>query len=160
MKLIFFIPILLFITPLNAIPCHNSELGSAIERSSSYKFIVNYLGKETSCKYLPDDKIQELIYLFPKDGKIEATFNSEIEYGYFGMTVPNISFTIAMILLKNESLAYFGGQDCGIDWYKYKIENYSNGSFDRVWEGDVCNCKARMHYENNILNGIIFHAVC
>ncbi len=133
-----------------------------VESGVFYRELVSKLGNPQSCRKSIDDQNMSLSYTFRSDARLDAHFDSSIEYSEQRMQLPGLTSDSALALLKAAEKDLYGANGCGIQWKRSKRETDDQhpGSSQVVYKGKTCNCQARVVYDHNAIVAVLLQSAC
>jgi hypothetical protein len=163
-------------TQASAAECsHSSEAGVPQSRQSEvreflkrvesgpfFRELVHRLGKPEACESGVDEGGIRVSYTFHENGNLQARINSGLELSEQRIELRHIDTKTALALLKDAEKYLYGRDGCGIAWNHPTEESVDPraGSHEVTFQGEVCNCKARVLYVHNAVVGLVLRSAC
>jgi hypothetical protein len=138
------------------------EFQESVEAGPIYKELLLRLGEPEHCGAKVTGENVALSYAFPKGARLDASFNSSIEFSEQHAQFRGLDREKAFALLRQSERDSFGDDGCGIDWNRPETESKTghSGSQAEVFRGDSCNCQARILYQDNSVVGLALSSSC
>ena len=141
-----------------------SSIQSQIETGPLFLYAKTSTNLYPSCKYENDDTGLLLIYQFNKSVILKNLSNSSIKFNSETLSLSSdfdSDEDEATAMLKAAETKLFGIKGCGINWKKPLIQTRKNdATFEKIWWGDTCSCKADLVFKANSITQISFQTTC
>jgi hypothetical protein len=143
------------------------EFERQVKLGPFYKELTRRFGTPEACKTTFDDGNINLSFTYRGDARLNAKMDSRIEFTeqrvqLSGLSAKTWSAKTGIALLKLAETNAFGTHGCGIEW-KTPAETIAGeraGSREAVYQGDTCNCQARVIYEGGAVVGLVLSSAC
>jgi hypothetical protein len=141
---------------------HVQEVQQTVQAGVFYLELLHRFEKPESCRVKMDGTSVTLAYVFPHGARLEAQFDSAIEYSEQHLVLRGLNQDAALTLLKKGAADAFGDDGCGLDWSQSKDETdgVEHAMHSAVYRGTSCNCQARLMYRGKIVVGLALSSSC
>jgi hypothetical protein len=137
------------------------EFRQRVEAGPFYRELVRRLGTPESCASENNEDRIKLSYAFHNNARLEARIDPGIEFSEQRMTLRNLTHKNAIALLQEGEKDSFGKEGCGIEWDRPKKQSGEQaGSQEVVYQGNTCNCKGHVIYENHLIIALVLTSSC
>jgi hypothetical protein len=138
------------------------EFLKRVESGPFFRELVDRLGKPEACESGVDGDGISVSYTFHENGHLLARFNAALELSEQRIELRHIDTKTALALLKDAEKYLYGQDGCGIAWNHPTEESMDQraGSHEVVFQGEVCNCKARVLYVHNAVVALVLRSAC
>lgn len=132
------------------------------KRSVESSPLLRYLGRPLSCDARADGGAVRLVYESPTGARLEALRDPALELTELRLSEKVLSGPTALALLQRTERWAFGVKGCAIAWTRPSAREArpSPGRQELVYQGEACNCQARLVEEGGVLTGVIFRSAC
>jgi hypothetical protein len=138
------------------------EFLQRVESGPFFKELVRRLGRPEVCESGVDEAGITVSYTFHESGSLQARINSALEFSEQRIELRHIDTKTALALLKAAEIYLYGRDGCEIAWNRPTVESVDRraGSHEVAYQGEVCNCKARVLYVHNAVVGLVLRSAC
>jgi len=138
------------------------EFRARVTSGPFYRELVQRLGQPEACDLALDEGVIRVSYRFRSGATLEARINPEAELTEQRMRLQGVDRKRAIELLKQAEHTSFGKDGCGIGWDRPAEESRGRqaGSREVSYEGETCNCRARVTYQNDSVVGLGLSSAC
>lgn len=138
------------------------DFKKSVEEGPFYRAILRRRGHPKTCSARTENEAILLSYRFAHNGRLDAKRDPAIEFTEQRMTLSKLTKQEGIALLRAVERTSSGNSGCGILWNEPSTEQpgAGGGTQDIIYRGDVCNCQARLTYQDKILVAFLFRSAC